>query len=152
MNLQPSIVACAMYLIDISISGVLLFQTSAYSDGFWVDRHYFRGVLTAMDFEWTVIISGGHFQFLFRILRFFETSTCSHPFCQRNWLICHTSCSHSFLKSSVFYYKIAVVAIYSFKFTVFLQKWKFQQRGIIVSNLITNFDIFLVAGMYVFKD
>ena len=39
---------------------------------------YFRGVLTATDFEWTISISVGHFQFLFRILCLFETSICSH--------------------------------------------------------------------------
>ena len=43
----------------------------------------------------------------------------SHPFFQRNWLICHTSCSHQFLERPLFYCKIAAVAIHSFKFTVF---------------------------------
>ena len=69
---------------------------------------YLRVALTTTDFEWTVSSSGGHFQFLFRILCFFETSTCSHPFFQRNWLIWHTTCSHPFLESPLFYYKIAV--------------------------------------------
>ena len=71
---------------------------------------------SAIDFQWTVIISGGHFRFLFRILHFFETSTCRHPFFLRNSLICHTSCSHPFLERPLFSYKIAVLAMRSFKF------------------------------------
>ena len=89
----------------------------------------FRGVLTATDFEWTVSISGGHFQFLFRILRFFETSTCSQLFFQRTWLIWHTTCSHPFSESPLFYYKIAVVAIHPFKFTVFFQNGSSSKEG-----------------------
>ena len=69
---------------------------------------YFRGMLTARDFEWTISISGGHFQFLFKILCFLETSTWTHPFFQRNWLIWHTTCNHPFLESPLFYYKIAM--------------------------------------------
>ena len=34
----------------------------------------------------------------FLVFIFFETSTCSHTFFQRNWLTCHTSCSHPFLE------------------------------------------------------
>ena len=82
---------------------------------------YLRVALTATDFEWTVSSSGGHFQFLFRILCFFETSTCSHPFFQRNWLICHTSYSHPLLERLLFYCKIPVAAMHSFKFTVLFQ-------------------------------
>ena len=82
---------------------------------------YFRGVLTAIDFKWTVSIWGGHFQFLFRILCFFKAITCSYPFFQRNWLIWYTSCSNPFLERPLFYNKIAVVAIHTFKFTVFFQ-------------------------------
>ena len=89
---------------------------------------YFGGVLTVIDFEWTVIISGDRFQLLFRILCFFETSTCSRPFFQRNWLIWHKSCSHPFLERPLFYYKIAVVAIRSFKFTVFIQNGSFSKE------------------------
>ena len=89
---------------------------------------YSGGVLTAIDFEWTVIISGDRFQLLFRIPCFFETSTCSRPFFQRNWLIWHTSCGHPFLERPLFYYKIAVVAIHSFKFTVFIQNGSFSKE------------------------
>ena len=60
---------------------------------------YFREVLTVIGFEWTVSFLGGHFQFLFRILCFFETSTCRHLFIERNWLIWHTSGMHPFLET-----------------------------------------------------
>ena len=85
------------------------------------EYYYFRGMLTAKDFEGIVSISRGHFWFLFRILCFFETGSCSDPFFQMNGLICHTSCSYTILESPLFYYKIAVAAIYYFKITVFFQ-------------------------------
>ena len=88
-----------------SISGVLLFQRSVYSNRFWVDRQYFKRSLLVF----------------FRIRCFFETSTCSHLYFQRNWLICHTSCSHPFLERPLFYCEIPVAAIHSFKFTAFSQ-------------------------------
>ena len=104
-HLRPLIVVCAMYLTDISISGVLLFQRSAYSDRFWVYCQYFRRPLS-------VFISDTVF--------FFETIICIHLFFQRKCLTWHTICSYSLLERPLFYYKIAVVAIHSFKFIVFL--------------------------------
>ena len=65
-------------------------------------------MLIVIDFEWTVSIAGGHFPFLFRMLYFFKVSTCNCPFFQRNWLIWQKTCSHPFLESPLFYYKIAV--------------------------------------------
>ena len=96
---------------------------------------YFRAVFTAIDFDLTVSISGGHFWFLFRILCFFETSTGTHPFFQRNWVICHTSSSYPFIERPLFYYKTAIVAIYSFSNLPCFPEWKFRHRGIIVFNL-----------------
>ena len=90
---------------------------------------YFRGVLTAIGFEWIVSILEDLFQFLFRVLCFFETSTGKEGvFSQRNWLIWYTSCSHPFLEGPLFYYKIAVVAIHSFKFTIFFFRMEVPAR------------------------
>ena len=50
---------------------------------------YFKGALAAIFLSDTVIFSGDHFQWdrLFsKVLCFFETSSCSHPFFQRYWV------------------------------------------------------------------
>ena len=77
-----------------------------------------------------VIISGGHFQLLFRLLCFFETSTWRHSFVQKNWLICQINLSQfdPFLERPLYYYKIAVVAIHSFRFIVFFQNESFSKE------------------------
>ena len=81
------------------------------------DRYFY------LNFEWTVSISRGQSWFLLRLLCLFEISTCSHPFFQTNWLICRTSCSHPFLERPfILLHKLAVVAMYSFKLTLFFRQ------------------------------
>ena len=60
-HLQLYIVACAMYLTDVSISGVLLFQIGTYSDRFWVGHQYFRRLLPVF-IQDTVFLWNKHLQ------------------------------------------------------------------------------------------
>ena len=108
---------------------------------------YFTGMLTAINFEWIVSILGGHFQFLFRILCFFETSTCVIAPFKRIDLICHTSYRDPFFKRHLFYYKIAAVTIHSFKFTVFFRTDVPARR---YHSFQLNYQLYLFGCSHVF--
>ena len=56
-----------------------------------------------------------------RVLCFFSRSTCSHPFFHRYWVNLQVQLQPSIRWITLFYYKRAIAATHSFKFTVFLQ-------------------------------
>ena len=78
-----------------------------------------------------------------KLLCFSEISSCNHPCFRRS------SYSHPFDEWPLFYYKRAVAAKSSFKFTIFFsEQEELWQRDIIV----INYDTFLVSGRDKLKD
>ena len=97
-----------MYLTDISILGVLLFQRSTCSHTFEWYHHCFRRRLAVIWFFQGYCVS-------------LKQTLVVIPFFKGIELIRNSSSSHLFDEWPSFYYKRVIAATYSFKFTVFLQ-------------------------------
>ena len=96
-NSTLATINCVLYLIDISVSGVCKLSGTIINSGVYL--------------QWSFIFKGTVFQQAFVVIPFFKGIE----------LIRNFSCSHQFDEWLIFYYKRAVTAADSFKFTVFLQ-------------------------------
>ena len=122
-----------MFLTNISIQGVLLFQRSICSHAFAVMPYFERPFVV-------IQLSQGLFACLKQallVISFFRDTK----------LIRHSSWSHPFNEWPFFYYKILVEVTHYFQFTMYFREQEFQEGNIIVTKYDTSFD----SSMYTLK-
>ena len=122
-----------MYLTDISITDVLLFQRSTFS-------HTFDGtdIISGDPFQWSSFLKGTVKQ------ASLKQALAIIPFIKGTELIHHSNCSHSFDEWPVFYYKRAVATKHSFKFTISFQNRTCCKEISLLQIMITSwYQIFI---------